>query len=151
MFDNVKQEVTFSKDGSFTPENNDLWCSYPFEIKSDRIIVQMPVNGEVYELFFDSGGYKPGLFLNKDDWNIIKQSLNVKQIRKSHYYNYFLGRLPCQIAKVSELSMGEKKLKNTQILIREDSKDLSMLSLDYFQDTVVVLDFVNNLLWIKKT
>ena len=149
MFDNVKQKVTFSKEGSFTPDNNDSWRSYPFEIKSDRIMVQIPVNGEVYELFFDSGGYKPGLTLNKDDWDIIKQGLNVKQIRKSHYYSYSQGRLACQIANVSELSIAGKTLKKTQIQISEASEYQSMFSLGYFQDTMVVLDFVNNLLWIK--
>ena len=111
MFDKFNQEVTFSKDGSFKPEKIDLWSSYPFEIKSNRIIVEMPINGKVYELFFDSGGGKPGLCLNKYDWQIIETGLDVKQIRKSHYYNYSFGRLPCQIAKVSELLIGEKNCK----------------------------------------
>ena len=154
-FDNVEQKAVFSEEEVFKPEISESWMSFPFEIKpdeykNDRIMVQMPINGQVYEVFFDSCGVKPGLSLNKHDWQAIEPGLIVKEIHKSHYFNYQSGRLPCQIAAISEFSIGEKKLKNTKIIIKENPNELSMLSLGYFQDTSVVLDFVNNLLWIKK-
>ena len=154
LFDNVNQEVIFSKEGAFVTDNPDLWQSFPFSIKPDsirneRIMVQMPINGQEYELFFDSCGSAPGLDLSKSDWQTIKPDLTVKQLRNTHRYSYQYGRFSCQEATVSELTIGEKTLKDVEIVIREDPKKLSMLSLGYFQDTVVVLDFVNNLMWIK--
>ena len=53
------------------------------------------------------------------------------------------------MATVSELSIGAKTINNANVSIYDDSDGLSMLSLGYFQDTSVVLDFVNNLFWVK--
>ncbi len=155
LFDNVGQEVVFSKDGAFKPDNPQLWNSFPFSIKPDsfkneRIMVQIPVNGHVYELYFDSCGFKPGLSLNERDRQAIEPNLTVKQLHKSHFYSLQSGFVSCQRATVSELSIGGKTLKNAEIIIKDDPKSLSMFSLGYFQDTIVVLDFVNNLMWIKK-
>ena len=155
LFDNVNQEVVFSKEGVFVPDNPDLWQSYPFEIKpdsvpNDRIMVQMPIAGQMFELWFDSCGSMPGLRLSKRAWQVIEPNLNVKRLRKSHIYSYQSGRLQCQMATVSELSIGAKKINNANVSIYDDSDGLSMFSLGYFQDTAVVLDFVNKLFWIKK-
>ncbi len=155
LFDNVSQEVIFSKDETFEPNNPQLWNSFPFSIKLDsqldeRIMVQIPIDRQIIEVWFDSGGDKPGLSLNEHDWQTIEPNLTVKQLRNSHGNNFQSGRFSCQMAKVSELSIGEKIIKNADVLIYDDPKSLSMISLGYFQDTIVVLDFVNNLMWIKK-
>ena len=97
------RKAVFSEEEVFKPEISESWMSFPFEIKpdeykNDRIMVQMPINGQVYEVFFDSCGVKPGLSLNKHDWQAIEPGLIVKEIHKSHYFNYQRGRLPCQIA-----------------------------------------------------
>ena len=155
LFDNVNQEVVFSKEGAFVPDNPDLWQSYPFEIKpdsvpNDRIMVQIPIDGQMFELWFDSCGSLPGLRLSKSDWQVIEPNSNVKRLRKSHFYNAQSRRLQCQMATVSELSIGEKTINNANVSIYDDQDGLSMLSLGYFQDTSVVLDFVNKLFWFKK-
>jgi len=155
LFDNVNQEVVFSKAGVFKPDNQQLWTSYPFEIKPDsiqneRLMVKIPLNGQVYELFFDSCGDKPGLDLNKNDWETIKPNLSVKRFKKSSGYSYQAGRIFFQKAAVSQITVGETTIKNVEIKISEDPEDLSVLSLGYFQDTSFVLDFINNLMWIKK-
>jgi hypothetical protein len=157
IFDNINKDVVFSKDGAFKPDNPDLWQSYPFEIKthsglaeSERIIVQMPINGQVYELFFDSCGAKPGLNLNKTHWQAIKQNLSFKLHGKDILVTGFGEKTPIQKATVSETSIGEKTIKNAKVNIFDEPERPSIFSLGYFQDTVVVLDFVNNLFWIKK-
>jgi hypothetical protein len=155
IFDNINKDVVFSKDGAFTPDNSDLWQSYPFEIKQDlgsneRIMVQMPINGKVYELFFDSCGAKPGLILNKNHWQTIKKNLNFKLHGKDVLVTGFGIKMPIQKVTLSEISIGEKTIKNADVYIFDEPERLSMLSLGYFQDNAVVLDFVNNLLWIKK-
>ncbi len=155
LFDNVGREVVFSKDGAFEPDNPQVWMSFPFSIKPDsfeneRIMVQIPVNGYVCELFFDSCGDKPGLRLNKSHWQAVEPKLSVKRLKKTHIYNFQAGRVAVQKAAVSQISIGDKILKNAEIVISEDPNSLSKFSLDYFQDTVVVLDFVNRRMWIKK-
>ena len=152
-FDNVNQEVIFSKDEAFKPDNPRVWASYPFTEDPNRdntIMVQMSINGKVFEVAFDSCGDKPGLRLNEKDWQIINQKSSIKRLRKSNYYSYQAGYVSFQKATVSEILVGEKILKDTDVLISDDPEHLSVISLGYFQDTIVVLDYVNNLMWIRK-
>ena len=153
-FDNVAQEVTFSKDGAFEPDDAEQWTSYPFEIKpdlngNDKLMVQMPVAGQVCELSFASCGDNPGLHLSRDMWDDLSQPMRVEKQRQTTHYWYQTGVLPCEIATVAELSLGPKTIANAEVLIPDDPERLSLVSLGYFQDTVVVLDFVNKLMWIR--
>jgi hypothetical protein len=155
LFDNVGQEVVFSKDGAFKPDNPQLWDSFPFSIKPDsssneRIIVQIPIAGRMFEIGFDSCGAVPGLNISKSDWQVIEPKLTVTGLRNTHGISGQSGRVSFQKATVSQLTIGEKTLKNAQIHIFNEPEYVSMISLGYFQDTVVVLDFVNSLMWIKK-
>ena len=111
----------------------------------------MPINGHVFELFFDSCGSTPGLNLNQNHWENIKENSNFKSHGKDILITYFNEKLPIEKVNISEISIGEKTIKNADINIFDEPNELSMLSLGYFQDTIVVLDFVNNLFWIKKT
>jgi len=154
LFDNVTQKVTFSKDNTFIPDESESWYSYPFAIKSDpnknnRIMVQIPINGQPHELLFDTCGFKPGLSFQKTDWDTFSKEVTFRNLHKSYYDSWQFGRLPCWKATISELSIGEKKLKNVDVHIVDSEDKLSILSLDYYQDTSIVLDFVNNLFWIK--
>lgn len=154
LFDNINEEVVFSKNGVFEPDNPEMWRSYRFQIGrdktgDDRIQVMMPINGLTCPLVFDSCAHKPGLSLSQAYWGVVQRRLQVKKRRRAHYVMYQDGRLPCQIATVSDMAVGEKVLASAEVLIPDDPEGLSLLSLDYFQDTVVVLDFVNKLLWIR--
>jgi hypothetical protein len=155
VFDNINDNIVFSKEGAFEPDNSELWQSYPFEIKSahsldERIMVQMPINGQVCEVFFDSCGANPGLYLSKDHWQAIEKDMNIKKLADTRISLRDGTVWLCKQARVSEISVAERTFKNADVLIFEKPKEISLLSLGYFQDTVVVLDFVNNLFWIKK-
>ena len=155
LFDNVNQEVEFSKDKTFSPDNSESWQSYLFEIKpdansNDRLMVQMPINGTIYEPFFDTCGDKPGLNLSQRDWETLSKNVTFKNLHKTYSYNFQSGRYPHREATISKLTIGEKKFKNAKVQISNKKSELSVLSLGYFQDTTVVLDFVNSLLWIKE-
>ncbi len=153
MFDNVKKEVVFSKNGTFLPEYPHLWISYPFiedPNAGNTIMVKIPINGNILDIAFDSCGGDPGLVLNKSHWQAIKNDLNIKKLVNSNITIWAGDHWPCKKATVSKISIGEKIIKNAEVNIDENPEHLSIFSLGYFQDSVVVLDFVNNLLWIKK-
>ncbi len=147
LFNNVDKEVILSKDGAFKPDNPQLWMSFPYSTEG---IVQIPIAGQMFEVAFDSCGSAPGLNLNKTHWQAIEPNLNVKRLVNFHVTMFQGAHIPGKKATVSEISIGGKKLKNADVIIYDDPKGLSVISLGYFQDTIVVLDFVNNLFWIKK-
>jgi len=153
MFDNVRKEAVFSKEGAFTPDNPQLWTSYPFfeDPNADNtIMVKIPIAGQTFDVAFDSCGAKPGLELNKKHWQAIEKDLNVKRLVNTHITVFQGNRWPCKKSTVSKISIGEKTIKNADVNIFDEPDRLSIFSLGYFQDTVVVLDFVNNLFWVKK-
>ena len=154
MFDNVHKEAVFSKEDEFIPDNPQSWSSYPFiedPNGGNTIVVKIPLAGKVLDIAFDSCWGEPGLFINKKHWEAVKQDLSFKLQGKFNGVTYQGIKLPGRKATISSLSIGEKTLKNAKVHISDDPNGYSVLGLDYFQDTSVVLDFVNNLFWIKKT
>ena len=153
MFDNVQSKVVFSKEKAFLPDNPQRWSFYPFIEDSNggnTIVVKIPLAGKVLDIAFDSCWGKPGLFINKKHWEAIKQDLSFKLQGKINGTTYQGMKLPGRKATISSLSIGEKTLKNVEVHISDDPDGYSVIGLDYFQDTIVVLDYVNNLFWIKK-
>jgi hypothetical protein len=154
MFDNVRKEAVFSKEGAFKPDNPKLWSSYSFyedPNAGDTIMVKIPIAGHVLDVAFDSCGAKPGLELNKSHWKAIEKDLTVKRLVDTHVTVWQGERWPCRQATVAKISIGEKTIKNADVNIFDELNKMSIFSLGYFQDTVVVLDYVNHLFWIKKT
>ena len=154
MFDNVHKKAVFSKEDEFTPDNPQSWSSYPFiedPNGGNTIVVKIPLAGKVLDIAFDSCWGEPGLFINKKHWEAVKQDLSFKLHGKSNGTTYQGMKLPCRKATISRLSIGEKTLKNAKVNISDDPNGYSVIGLDYFQDTSVVLDYVKNLFWIKKT
>ncbi|MBN2590294.1 MAG: hypothetical protein JXA96_10565 [Sedimentisphaerales bacterium] len=153
MFDNVHKKAVFSKEGAFVPDNPQLWSSYHFfedPNGGNTIVVKIPIAGKLFEVAFDSCGDKPGLSLSQKHWQTIEPELVVKRLRKSNVYKYQSGRKSYQKATISEISIGDKKLRNVDVIIDNEPEGYSIFSLGYFQDTTVVLDYVNKLFWIKK-
>ena len=154
MFDNVNKEVVFSKDGTFKPDNPSLWTSYTFSTieeggSAGTIMVDIPVASKVLTVAFDTGA--GGLLLNKKHWLAVEQDMEVKQLRESKFLIYNGTSFPCQIATVSKLQIANTIHENAVLEIDNNPDNLSIFGFGYFQDTAVVLDFVNKLFWIKKT
>lgn len=154
MFDNVHKEAVFSKAGAFVPDDPELWSSYPFledPNAGNTIKARVPIEGRVFDLAFDSCGDKPGLNLSKSDWQAIKQDVSYELLGKADGMTWQGMKLLGQKARVSKLSVGERTLRDIEVSISDGLGGFSIISLDYFQDTAVVLDYVNHLFWIKKT
>jgi hypothetical protein len=152
MFDNFHKKVVFSKEGTFEPENPQLWSSYQFTEDpngGNTIVVKIPIAGKVLDIAFDSCWGWPGLYLNQNHWKIIENELNFIFRGKVNGITYQGMKLSGKKVIVSRLSIGEKKLKNAKVNISDDSGGYSVMSLGFFQDTTVVLDYVNHLFWIK--
>jgi hypothetical protein len=153
MFDNVHKQAVFSKEGAFVPDNPELWLSYSFYEDPNRestIMVKIPIAGHILDVAFDSCGAKPGLELSKEHWQDIQQDLSYELHNKFIGVTYQGIKMSLQRATISKISIGAKTIKNADINVCEEPNQLSIFSLGYFQDTIIVLDFVNHLFWIKK-
>ena len=103
-------------------------------------------------MFDTCGSY--GMIIQPEMWQEIAEVITDYKLKNSHFYSGFAGRLNGQKAKVKNLKIANLSVKNAEIIIREDD-DLSkkfenVISMKYFKNTIVVLDFQQKLIWIKK-
>ena len=158
LIDNVNQEVEFSVKDLFEPDDANQWSRYPITLERDnssvhRLMVDIPLAGTTRHLMFDTGA-GCGLIVAKDVWKTTSSELTI--LKKTNVRQMMMhGFEPSEKITVQNLDVGNRRLKNAVIymLLNEEpcGKDFFLLGMGYFQDTVVVIDFENNLLWVKQT
>jgi len=155
-FHNTKMQIEFSYNQSFHPEESKEWAHYPFNLrKKDKLImVDIPIAGEVCNIYFDTGG--SGMVVKHNMWKKIRNRITTKKPKDGKFFSYQHGFLPCRKTIAKTLSIGNIKLKNTEIVIMpEDTPYLpkdtpGYISVWTFKNTSIVFDFEHDLLWVKK-
>jgi hypothetical protein len=157
VFDGINREVEFSHDRVFEPDDNQVWSKYPLSIEEDRgnafLFVQIPIAGESMKVQLDTGSGN-GLSLSEELWEKLSGKLqNVKLEQDTELYPY-VGRLSCKRGVITQLQVGDRIIQKAKISIFPDGSPLlsdcdAILGMQYFQDTVMVLDFNNSMLWAR--
>jgi len=152
VFNNIKKEVEFVPTGPFEPDEPEHWDSYPFEIENGQLMVDIPVDGQDLTLMFDTCG-RYGMVVNRDMWEKLPASVRTTESKEIKFFSGFLGQLPCRRARIKKLKIANLTIKKSEILILpEDSPyKANYIGMKYFRDTVVVLDFERNLMWVKNS
>ncbi|MHC4061009.1 MAG: retropepsin-like aspartic protease [Planctomycetota bacterium] len=157
LIDNVSQEVEFSVE-HFVAEPNQVWASYPMIVETrehgnKRLTVDIPIAGQGTHLMLDTGA-GPGLILTEKIWARISEGLQIVSTVKSFVSSPADGQVPCNEVVVRELGVGEAVIPNAVVFVMPDEnpygEDDFTLGMGFFKDTMIVLDFGNDLLWIKK-
>ena len=159
MFDSIKNEVEFSCNQSFEPSKTSMWEKYPINIEEDFhgntfLFVQIPVVGKEIELQFDTGSGR-GLAIGEKLWKQIGDEFQNLNLKKGRDFYPYIGRLACQKGVIAKLQVGDRIINNAEISIFPDDSPLlteceGLLGMQYFNDTIVVLDFERSLMWVKK-
>ena len=157
-FDSVNREVEFSHGKVFEPAELQLWARYPFSIEEDLygnalLFVEIPIAGEKMELQLDTGSGN-GLVLRQELWETISPKAPNVKLRTSKELYPYIGQLPCKRGIVGELKVGDRTVKGAKISVFPDDSPLlihchGLLGMQYFRDTVMVLDFEGGLMWVK--
>lgn len=157
-FDNIKEEVELSLQKAFEPGRSDSWMQYPFTIEEGLggntfLFVKIPVAGEETELQLDTGSGK-GLAIAEELWEKISKKIPKVKLKKGEDLYPYIGRLACHRGVAPELEVGSKIVKDAMISVFPNDSPLldegrGLLGMWYFQDTVMVLDFERNLMWVK--
>lgn len=158
VFDSVNKEVEFSLEKTFEPGRSDLWVQYAFVIEEGFggnafLFVNIPIAGEETELQLDTGSGK-GLAISQELWEEIRGRIRNVKLRKSTDMYPYIGRLACRQGAVAKLEVGNRIVRNAEISVFPDDSLLmekcrGLLGMQYFRDTVIVLDFERNLMWVK--
>ena len=156
LLDNIASEAEFSP-VSFQADPNEQWKQYKMFFENNknntRAMIEIPIAGENTNIMLDTGaGLCLSMFQSK--WEKFSEKINViKEVHGSAQMLHGLNDFNDVI--VEELTVGEKRITNASIGIFSNSSflgpDYFLLGMDCFKDTVIVLDFEHNLLWVKQS
>jgi len=159
-FDSVKEEVEFSLDKVFKPDHSDLWTQYSFEIEEDLggnvfLFVKVPIAGEEIELQLDTGSGR-GLAVAEELWEGMSNKIQHVKLRRGRDLYPYIGWMACKRGVAGELEVGNRTVRDARISVFPNDSPIvnersGLLGMQYFQDTVMVLDFERNLMWVKNT
>ena len=159
-FDSINKEMEFSLEKSFEPTEPKLWAKYPFIIEEDFsgnafLFVEFPIGGRPTHLQLDTGSGR-GLAVGQSLWADIRDRIgNIRLTRGTDLYPY-IGQLPCERGTVSKLRLGDRTVQNAQISVLPgdspvlDLENRGLIGMQYFADTILVIDFDRKFKWVKK-
>jgi hypothetical protein len=155
LVDNISGEVEFSGKPVFDPGPNGIWTSYPMKIEPDRnsderLMVDIPIAGQSRHVVFDTGS--SDLVVARSVWEQISPAFRiVKRVRRRLKMTH--GFEPCNRITVQRLRVGDISLNKPFVEVLGDDNPYGekfiLLGMDIFKNTVVVLDFEKELLWIE--
>lgn len=158
-FDSIKEQVEFSAHKTFEPQQRQLWLQYPISIEQDFhgnafLFVEMTVAGESIELQLDTGSGN-GLAIGQEILEKIRHNVPGLRLKKAKEFYPYIGRLSCRKAVIPALEFGGRTIENAKVSVFPDDSVLleecgALVGMQYFRDTVMVLDFESELLWVKK-
>ncbi len=157
-FDNVNGEVYFSLDSFVEQQGSNSWAQYSFVIEEDMqgnafLLVNLPITGEEAKLQLDTGNNE-GLTVGTKLWSRMNKKIqDVTLIEGKALYPY-IGRLTCKQGTIAKIEVGNRTVKNLKLSVFPDNSPIiegsqGLLGMQCFQDTVMVLDFEKNLIWVK--
>jgi hypothetical protein len=160
VFDNVRKEVEFSYNELFKPEQSELWEQYPLSIEEDFhgnafLFVKIPIAGEESELQLDTGSGR-GLALSEELWEGLREKIHDVKLTKGRDFYPYIGWLACRRAVIPTLEVGNRTVSNAELSVFPSDSPIvedceGLLGMQYFQDTIMVLDFENELMWVKNS
>jgi hypothetical protein len=158
IFDNINKEVEFLCDQTFKPEQKSLWSKYPLSIEEDDfgnafLFVQIPVAGEPMKVQVDTGSGN-GLALSEELWAKISPRVQKIMLKNGSDLYPYIGRLTCRKGIIEQLQVGNKLIPNAIISVFPLQSPLlhdcnAILGMQFFHDSVIVLDFENLILWVR--
>ncbi|MFC1739327.1 hypothetical protein ACFL1G_09805 [Planctomycetota bacterium] len=157
-FDNISREAELSSSKVFEPSEPDLWQQYPLSIEEDFygnafLFVRIPIAGVDMELQLDTGSGR-GLAVSEQLWDDLRANVPDVKLKSGTEVYPYIGRLRCKRGVIAELKVGERSVVNAHASVFPDDSPLvedcgGLLGMQYFSDTVTVLDFERELMWVK--
>lgn len=158
IFDNINNEVELSYDKTFEANEFDSWDQYPITTEEDFhgnvfLFVKVSIAGEEIDLQFDSGSGR-GLAIGEKLWEKVHTRIEGLSLRKGKDFYPYIGNLSCRRGVIPNLQVGQRNVKNAEVSVFSNDSPLltecdGLLGMQYFQRTVVVLDFKRSLMWVK--
>lgn len=160
LIDDANKAVELSNDKEFTPSDPDNWEKFPITIEEDLrgnafLFVDIPIEARQTYIQIDTGS-GTGLSVSQSLWNQLKEQTGPIKFSRTKLNYPYIGNLSCKRGKAESLSMGSKTIKNADIAVFADNCPLvedcdGLIGMQFFRNSTIVLDFENDLLWIRSS
>ena len=156
LIDSVTSEVEFSLHDSFKAEPVQVWHQYHMSIEkteqnTKKLMIHIKIAGEEIKANLDTGT-EWSLAMSQNAWNKLSVKFHVLKESKDQA-RFFNGWKNIKKITVKQLSIGDKSMTDASIIVFNDSlfgENFIIIGVDYFKNTVVVIDFERNLIWVRK-
>lgn len=154
--DNINREVEFSAKKPFSPRDVNQWIRHTMMIENNekanaRLMVDIPIAGHSRHIHFDTGA-AAGLIMTEKIWSEISPDLKLVDEEKSFMATPLAGLLPCRKITIELLELGGLSIHDAQVNVTANKnpygQDDFTLGMGFFKETVIVLNFESELLWI---
>jgi len=155
LIDNAAGEVEFCGEGSFRADPNEPWPHYlmrvePRERNLERLMVTIPLAGRKRKIMLDTGA-DCGMLVSAGRWKEFSAGLEIVK-RQRGRVRMRDGWKKVTVMTVKSMDVGGKTVERAPIHVMDDGEtdeDYLLLGMGYFTDTVIVLDFEHELLWVR--
>lgn len=161
-YNQIDKELYISPEQPFTPDAVSEWISYPFEINKKRLLLKIAIEGYQAILFLDTGA-DYALELNQTIVERLCEKCPDFQKARQHktylYTPYAGGKTKAKKLTIKNLQFADSCLRKIEIIYKTESSPKTpfphgdtdgTIGLGLFKKTIMVLDFKNNLMWVKK-
>ena len=157
----TKKEVELSLTKTFEPKNPELWSNFPLKIElvpekgSSFLFVTIPIAGQETELMVDTGGGN-ALLISQSLWKNLSREIEANLKESTTFAPGHKEPLVSSKTDIlKKIKIGNRTLKKASItVLPDDSSPIKgykgLLGMPCFKNTIMVLDFERNLMWVKK-
>lgn len=155
-FDDLQRELSFSKTTSFAPADKAEWLALPFRFEGLYLMLDVSIEGIPTTLMLDTGAYYQ-LELNE---SIVQEIFKKRQDfekawkKTKHFYGpYSDGITASRKFTAKNVRFANQTLERVKLIYADTHDNESfqgVIGSKLFDKTVMVLDFKQNLMWVKK-
>lgn len=163
QYDQINKELSFSNTQLFMIEDSSEWITFPFEITGEdiqRIILTIPIEGISTRLFLDTGGAGQLELDNDIVEQLFEKRPDLRETRKGKTKTitpYGSGEKTSLKMAVKNLQFGDTNIRKLTIHYDKMPDNTHQpdfqgtIGIDLFRNTIMVLDFENKVMRVKKT
>ncbi len=160
VFDNIIGQIEFSMDQVFEPGEGDSWVQFPIWLEEDFggnvfLFARILIGEQEMDLQLDTGSGR-GLAISEELWEQMPANVQQVHLRRGKELYPYIGNLSCRRGIAKELAVGGKKIHDIPVSVFADDSPLvedcgGLMGMELFRDAVMVLDFENELMWVKRS
>lgn len=157
LLDGIRKEMELSAKQSFAPIQPSHWSYYPCAIEkdaynNDRLMVDIPIEGIELHIAFDTD-LGENLMVTPEVWAKLSKRIKVENKKTIKWSGYEGIEIDCQEITITKLNIDNTTIKDAQVLVlpEHDTYLTNILGMKCFKNTIVVLDFERNLMWVKNS